>query len=241
MRIYICDDEQKYCELMRKYIQGYLDQAQLNAQLALVTIDSAKLLKQVETGLYFLGVDLGHEDRTGIDVATEIKKWDPSAMIVFVTHNQGQAYAVFDYRIGALDYILKSDTDRLKEKIIYCIHQAYIKYWENMNTKYLRIQHQDGHRTITLPKRDIMFVEKVKGSKKVLLHSMDQVIAFSATLRDIVRMSESFYFSHRSCVVNVRNIKEIDPVNKIAHFINGKSCTIARERLKILMEVFSNL
>lgn len=83
---------------------------ELDMQLLLDTSDPYKLLEMVKanqnTGIYFLDIDLKC-DMNGMKLAQEIRKFDPRGFIVFITAHSELSYMTFQYRVEAMDFVLR--------------------------------------------------------------------------------------------------------------------------------------
>ena len=61
--------------------------------------------------------DIRMKEKTGIEAAAEIKKFDPDAKILFLTTFSDDEYIVAAIRMGAKGYILKQDFDKIAPAI----------------------------------------------------------------------------------------------------------------------------
>ncbi len=101
-----------------------------------------------------------------------------------------------------------------------------------MKKSYLVISEQNVKRIVRL--REILFFERL--STKVLIHTFTNQIEIYSTLSSIEKKinDANYYRTHRSYLVNLQNVREIevvgDRIYKI-HFIRGdKNAYISRER-----------
>ena len=127
--IVICDDNTDASKRLAQMLVYATDMLEENKdkdqlQLDLMTFNSYESvldhLKKyhLEAGIYFLDIELGQADQTGIDLAEQIKKMDRDAKIVFVTNYQELAYLTYERRIGAVDYIIKStDIQKMQSRL----------------------------------------------------------------------------------------------------------------------------
>jgi len=76
-------------------------------------------------GLYFLDLDLGC-DINGIQLAEKIKTHDPFGCIVFITADGNSYKLTFEYKLEAMDYIVKGDFN-LRTRLCECIQNAHDK------------------------------------------------------------------------------------------------------------------
>jgi len=190
-------------------------------------------VKQNDTvGLYFLDIDL-KTDMNGMVLARELRKLDPRGFIVFITSHSELSFVTFNFKVEALDYILKDEPGKLQSKIRECIFNVNEKHtsFNNKIQKNFVIKIKD--RSIVVDYQDILFFETSSNIHKVILHSKERKIEFIAKLKDIeVQLDNRFYRCHRSYLVNKDNIKEIDSAAHIITMNNGSTCLISSRMMK---------
>ncbi len=82
-----------------------------------------QLKKSENTGLYFLDIDL-KSSKNGLMLAKEIREYDPRGFIVFITSHSEMSFITFQYKVEALDFILKNDPHQLQHRICECIENV---------------------------------------------------------------------------------------------------------------------
>ena len=99
--IYICEDIQKQRERIAYYVETAIMIEEYDMELKLATDDAGAFLQAVKksknTGLYFLDIDLG-SGKNGLELAREIREYDPRGFIVFVTSHSEMSLLTFQYR-----------------------------------------------------------------------------------------------------------------------------------------------
>ena len=130
--IIICEDNPAHLEAMTTYVKNYLVMEEdLPIRLALSTDESAEVLayaKQTSTkqdSLYFIDVRLGDQQMNGLDLARKVRRYQPQAKLVFVTAHEEYMPFTMTYHLEALDYILKDNPHKMRDKMIACIKTAY--------------------------------------------------------------------------------------------------------------------
>lgn len=107
MKIAICDDEKEFRDLIRVYIEDYLDTKEI--LYTIDTFDSGEMFlcegeSIPENSIIFL--DINMEGMDGITTAKKIRERGINSYIVFVTAYID--YSLEGYKVGAVRYLLKN-------------------------------------------------------------------------------------------------------------------------------------
>jgi len=184
--------------------------------------------------IYILDVEM--PEISGLEIASEIREIDEESTIIFLTSHPECKNDVFYSRLLALDYIHKGKIwkERFNETIKYVLKRINKK-------KILRFDFQANSYRIPLEK--INYVEKVQSLKKCLIHTTDgKVYPITRNLTGVEKMlSEAFYKSHKSFIINIENIKHIDYTeNKVIFNNNESEYLISNRNKKALKEYIDN-
>lgn len=239
--IVICEDNKVQRQQIEKIVNNLILIENVHAEVRFVEGDPEKVLKYVkekqETNLYLLDVNL-ESTITGIDLASEIRKYDPRGFIVFITSHIEMSYLTFVYKIEAMDYIIKESKDVLARRIKECLDNALERYGNKggMNNNQV-FTVKIGDRLENIEYDNIMFFETSSTVHKVIMYCTNRVIEFYGSIKELEeQLDKQFYKCHRSCIVNKRNIKEIDKKNKQAIMKNGQRCSISVRQLQELIK-----
>lgn len=146
--IYICEDNEKQRNYLKSQIDNFIAFEQLDMQITTATDDPAIILSAAQhssnCGLYFLDIDLNTPETNGFLLAQNIRKIEPRCFIVFVTSHIELSYYTYQYKVEALDFIVKDNIDTMKNKIHECILNAYEKHTHSS-------QHNISIFTATMP------------------------------------------------------------------------------------------
>ena len=236
LHIFVCEDDAAQREAVVQIIHNTVLIEELDMQLVLDTADPYALLETAknsrETGIYFLDIDLKC-DMNGLKLAQQIRKFDPRGFIIFITAHSELSYMTFQYRVEAMDFVLKDNPAEAKVKIRECLFHAQQRHTLQTNKIHKTYTIEIGERKISVDYQDILFFETSGNIHKVILHAKDRQIEFSGTMKSIEQaLDESFVRCHRSFLVNRNNIKEVDTKERIIYFINGETCLMSTRMMK---------
>lgn len=238
LNIFVCEDNAIQRRTIVQTIQNIILMEELDMQLILDTEDPYVLLEKVKasqgTGIYFLDIDL-NSDMNGMKLAQQIRLFDPRGFIIFITAHSELSYMTFQYRVEAMDFVLKDNPAEVKVKIKECLLNAMERYTLQTNKTHKVYTIETGGRKISVDYNDIFFFETSGNIHKVILHAKDRQIEFFSTIKDLLKaFGDDFVRCHRSFLVNKKNIKEVDTKNRIIHFINGETCLMSTRMMKEL-------
>jgi len=236
--IFVCEDNAVQRQAIVQTIQNIVLIEELDMQLVLDTQDPYVLLEKIKTeqntGIYFLDIDLG-SNINGMKLAQQIRLFDPRGFIIFITAHSELSYMTFQYRVEAMDFVLKDNPAEAEIKIRECLFYAMERYTLQINRTHKVYTIETGGRKISIDYDDILFFETSVNIHKVILHAKDRQIEFSGTIKELINaLDDDFIRCHRSFLVNKKNIKETDTKNRIIYFANGETCLISTRMMKEL-------
>jgi two-component system LytT family response regulator len=231
IRVLVVDDEPMARERIRELLKNEpeiarIDEAENGPQ-------AVRKIQSLNPDLVFLDVQMPRMD--GFEV---LKAVGPEKMpqVVFVTaHDQ---YALQAFEVFALGYLLKPfDRDKFKKVLQRALDQIrlkrtgrdlagtlneFLKEIRSGESSTERIFLKSRDRLFPVRTRDIDWVEA--SGKYVVLHVGVEEHAVRESLRSLEKKlpSRQFRRAHRSSVVNIDSIKEIQPL------FHGDSCLILK-------------
>ena len=236
LNIFVCEDNAAQRRRIVQIIQNTVMIEELDMQLVLDAEDPYVLLNKVKTsqntGVYFLDIDL-NSDMNGMKLAQQIRLFDPRGFIIFITAHSELSYMTFQYRVEAMDFVLKDNPAEAKVKLRECLLNAMERHTLQTNKTHKVYTLEVGGRKISVDYEDILFFETSSNIHKVILHAKDRQIEFPSTLKELTGVLDSnFVRCHRAFLVNKNNIKEVDTKNRIIHFANGETCLMSTRMMK---------
>ncbi len=231
LKIFVCEDNKEQRDRFAKIIKDVIIIENFDMELALAADKPEEIVAYISentvSGLYFLDIDL-KAAINGIELAAQIRKYDPRGFIVFVTTHAEMSYLTFMYKVEAMDYIIKDNYSNIKERIHQCITDAHTKYTAKTTDLQKIFSLKTEDKIINIEYNKILFFETSPTIHKIIVHAVDRQIEFYAKMKDIEeKLDERFYRCHKSYIVNKDNIKEIDISNRCIYMINGEECLIS--------------
>lgn len=236
LSIFVCEDHDAQRQTIVRIIQNTILMEELDMQLVLDVGDPYMLLDQVKTsqntGIYFLDIDL-NSDMNGMKLAQQIRLFDPRGFIIFITAHSELSYMTFQYRVEAMDFVLKDNLAEAKVKIRECLLNAMERYTLQTNKIHKVYTMELGGRKVSVDYDEIFFFETSRNIHKVILHAKDRQIEFYGAIKELTSiLDDNFVRCHRSFLVNKNNIKEVDAKNRIIYFNNGETCLMSTRMMK---------
>lgn len=236
LNIFVCEDNPAQRQTIVQIIQNIVLIEELDMRLVLAAGDPYVLLDKVKTsqntGIYFLDIDLG-SSMNGLKLAQQIRLFDPRGFIIFITAHSELSYMTFQYRVEAMDFVLKDTPAEAKVKIRECLLNAMERYTLQTNKTNKVYTIETGGRKISVDYDDIFFFETSGNIHKIILHAKDRQIEFSGTMKELAdTLDGNFVRCHRSFLVNKNNIKEIDTKNRIIYCTNGETCLMSTRMMR---------
>ncbi|MGL5615933.1 MAG: LytR/AlgR family response regulator transcription factor [Sarcina sp.] len=239
LKIFICHQAKEEREYLEKIITNTILMENLQMEISMICDEPKDVLKKVKENsspaIYFLGVRF-ENDANGIVLASQIREFDELGVIIFVTAHIEMSYLAYIYQVEALDYIivdkLKEIEERIKEGLLKANRKLKLEKNDLRNFK-IRF----GEKILSLPKDDIIYFETASSPHKLILHSKKDEIEFMGRLKNIeTYIGNRFYRCHKSYLINLSKVKEVDIKEKIVVMSNGDKCLVSKRAINELIE-----
>ena len=247
LSFFVCDDDDKYLHMITKCVNNFINFEDYDIDFALSTKDPAEVIEYVKqrdvNGLYFLDIELA-DGHNGIDVARQIREYDPRGFIVFITAYESYLQLTFDYKVEPLDYIRKSDSGEVQKRICECIKSAYKKYVARQLEPSFVFKSKGGRRISCLHSQIFYFETDADGDKRVIMHTERRQFVFYDTLKNVAaNLSSGLFFDcHKSFIVNISKIpaEGLIGLKSGKDYItmpNGNRCYVAARKRRQLIKL----
>lgn len=248
INIAICEDKQVILNNLRTSIEKILKQNSIDGRVSIITGNPRHILeyaKQYVQGInvYFLDINLG-TSMNGLELAKQIRSNDPNCYITFITGHPELCMTVFKYHIEAFEYLIKPVTYQALEECVVAISKYYARSLNfQKQNKNAMIKIKSGSCEYNLELQDIIYVESVR--QKLVIHTHNHQIEFFGYLKDIIndlnKGGEFFYRCHRSYIININYVKEVNYRGSFIIMSNGDKCFMSRKQKAEMKEILDRM
>lgn len=242
-KIVICEDSPRQLTHLKDCIEKYIMIEDLDLTIALASnspqpIEDYLMNQPKGETLYFLDIDLGPEQITGIDLAKLIRQEDDLSKIVFITTLSECMRETYRYKLEALDFIIKDDFEKVYDQVRQCILTALDRSQINTSEKQV-YKVKVGRRTKIVDYDDIYYFQ-ASDNHKIILVGNNTYIEFYDNLSNVIDQTH-FQQVHRSYIVNLANVIELDTTQKELFFPEELIVPVGRKYYKDLQVALAAL
>lgn len=220
MHIAVCDDNIDELSRISSLLEYYCRERE-----GLITYEAfhsaIELLETIKVRQFdLLLLDILMPGITGMEAAKELRSSNCDIPIIFLTSSR--EYAVESYRVSAEDYIMKPAR---KDEIHPLLDRQLARFTQE--DAYLTLKTGSG--IVKLPYSQIVYVEVINRSIQFILANGEVRKAYGYLIdyeRDLLS-DPHFFKPHRSYVVNLRLVSELDKKGFIT--IIGKTVPVTRD------------
>lgn len=231
IHIYLCEDDKKQLYRWEDIIEKYLLMNSTESRLYCSASKPEELLsmrkRSSTTGLYFLDIDL-QSSKNGIELAQEIRKYDPRGYVVFVTTHSEMAVLTFRYKVEAMDFITKDDTDTLPEQICACIQNAERNYKAQLDSSSRLLSIKVDKDSLILDQNDIVAITTGDDAHKITVHTKNGVRQISGSLKEFhSTLNSGFCQCNRSTIINLKHVLKYSRENALLIMDNKETYSVS--------------
>lgn len=236
MKVVICEDNPQQQKMIYTRLRNYAMINHPGVEIILVASNAEEVLKFTETNTadcYFLDIELGKNGSNGLQLAAEIRKKDLIASIIFVTDYSEALKLTFKYKVAALDYVLKRTEESFSDRLIGAFESSIQRYKQLGQTQTINFfQVKIGELIKNIPYTNIYYFETSTNIHKILLSEKNGIYEFYGKLKDIDHIHPTFFRCHKSFVINLQHVVQIDKKGRYVELINGTKCLISIRALR---------
>ncbi|MGE7920346.1 LytR/AlgR family response regulator transcription factor [Viridibacillus sp. NPDC093762] len=235
MKVVICEDNPQQQKMLYTKLKNYAMINHPSVEIVLAASNAEQVLKFMETNkadCYFLDIELG-EGQNGLQLAAEIRKQDILASLIFVTDYSEALKLTFKYKVAALDYIIKRTDTSFTDQLISsfeCSIQRYEQLGKTNSVNFYQVK--IGEIIKNVPYENIYYLETSENFHKVRLFEKNGVYEFYGKLKEIEHIHPTFFRCHRSFIVNLQHVFQINKKEKYIELVNGAKCPVSTRALR---------
>ncbi len=227
----ICDDNPSAIDKLSKMLNSIIDSNNLKGKVIFSTSNPRELLNFVRNNqihVLLLDIDL-KSSISGLKLAEEIRKVDKNVYIIFITGHF--EYGLVAYKYKTFDFLQKPLTkERFEETVLRLYSDIF-----GSNDRYIRL---DNDKTV-IKENSIRFIKK--DGMKVIFHTDTRNYETYSSFSKISDMLPyNFVRCHKSYIVNIKKINDIDLSNNVILFSKDDQCYIGPKYKNEFMEVLNN-
>ncbi|RHW49811.1 DNA-binding response regulator [Bombilactobacillus bombi] len=245
MNIHILEDDLFQRQKLVKTVEKIILEDNLTDISIYQTSKAYEILEKVqadsECNLYILDIQIKNNHRLGLELAQKIRKYDETGVIIFITTHSEFAPKTYEYKVSAFDFIDKEwSTIEILKHISEAIHYIYNRSTKiTDSTEMFIFNNQHSH--FQVPFNEILYFETTDISHKLKLICKNRVISFYDSMKSIEDLDERFVHCHRSYIINLINVIQIDRQRNLVYFSKDVYCLITRRKIKMVLAKMEQL
>ena len=203
-------------------------------------LDTLNFLENNTTDVIFL--DISMPDMNGISLGKIVTKMYPNMKIVFITAYKD--YAVDAFEIKAFDYLLKPYSEtRIRNLLKSLVNREteVISSIKNSNLKKITVNIDERLYVISL--NDVDYIEASEKETLIFSNQKKYISKIKISKWEEMLKGYNFYRCHRSFIINLDKITEIEQWFNSSWIIKIKNYTtaipVSRNNIKELKDLFS--
>jgi two-component system, LytTR family, response regulator len=235
LKAVIIDDEAKARRILTAFIEEYCPNVTI-ADTAPDVVQGVKLVQRAKPDIVFLDIEMpGYNGFQLLEFFDEI-----DFEVIFVTANN--EFALKAFQVSAVDYLLKplqiNQLIKAIEKVEKIRGNSLIK--ERLQTLKTNMEEQQIKKIVVPVSDGSLFIDireithlKAEGSYVNIFLKDGNKILVSKNIKDYetqLGISEGFFRTHRSFLINARHVKSLTADGTEATLANDQTISIARER-----------
>lgn len=231
LKFVVCDDNSIILSRLTKTLEKLFVKHDISASIVFNSTNASEIIKYIENNkvdVLFLDINLNSKI-TGCDIANVVRKNSKDTYIIFTTGHM--EYVLMAYKYKTFDYLPKPITEERLE-------ETFLRLVEDINTTPAKFIRLNNNKTI-IKQDEINYIKK-DGMKLVFCTNSREYEIYSSFNKIKSCLPENFIRCHKSFVVNVKNISNIDSNKNTIMFDHNDECFIGAKYKNDIMEVFKN-
>ena len=235
MKFVVYDDHKEFRDTIESIIKS------LNYEDSIIKLYSKydeKLKEEIKNDqkkIYILDIEVPNSI-SGLELARKIRMTDWKSVIIMVTSHNELGYEALKSQIMLLDFISKF-SPTWKTNLKNTIKKAMNK------TKEIPVLILETPNMIyIIYTDDILYILRDQVERKCKIKTINDEIYFPKSIKEFsALLDDRFFLSHRSCYINLKQVKKVDFKKLRIYFNNGEFIDyLSRDKKKELKEYVRN-
>lgn len=212
----ICDDEVEITDIVKKVVTQAMFKTNIEYKTYIFNDYNEKfdsiLNSRLENKVYILDIEVN--SKSGIEIAKKIRNSDWDSVILILTAHYELEILAYKSKILLFDFISKFDLydKKMIDTINTCVNQK-------LSNNQLCIKVNRRYEQINF--KDILYIAYDSFSRKTKVYTFNKCYDTNTSLKEIkTKLKGNFIYSHKSCIVNMSNVKTIDKKTHTIVFSN---------------------
>lgn len=236
MSIFILEDDLYQAQRMQQMVEDICEKEQIAYNFIEVTSRADEILSKIAsctyTPIYFLDIEIKDEIKKGLEIAQQIRTIDQEGIIVFVTTHSELAPISYQYMVSALTFIEKDLSYDMRRKLMLDCLMHYVNKNKSLIEKdYFVVD--NSYTTIKVPFNTVEYIV-TDAPHRLQLVTINQLIQFYGTLKEIEQMDERLIRCHKSVLINKMHVQQLDPKQQLVQLTSGKQVPVSRRLMKMM-------
>ncbi len=227
----ICDDNSAVLDRLSKMLEAIFINNNIEAKIGLKSLTASEVINYLESSkvdVLILDINL-KSDISGCDIANMVRKKNKDVYIIFTTGHL--EYALLAYKYKTFDYLPKPIVEeRLEETILRLLDDM-----KHTPSKFIRL---NNNKTI-INQDEVNYIKK-DGMKLVFCTNNRTYETYSSFNKLEGCLPENFVRCHKSYIVNVKNISDVNSNKNTIFFPHDETCSIGAKYKNKILEVIKN-
>lgn len=224
----VCDDSSVIREKIVKVITKLMVPTDIEYKTLVFSQFDKNFLQfideRVEKKIYILDVEVN--SHSGLDISRKIREKDWDSIIIILTAHYELAFDAFKNRLMLLDFISKFDDyeHSLYDVLKLALKASNIK--KQLTFEFNRILYK-------IDLDDILYIIKDTAKRNSIIKTFSKEYSVALNLNEISTMlTDNFIQTHRACIINRENVKNIDFKENTITFNNNEKISLLSKTYK---------